>query len=155
MATRTSRVWDCWQALWELIVRVHGTGLQIEFGDPGKDVQYEVIAVPGTIEGPANGQEWATMGQRSKDELFGLQVVFVAGVQGQSSLEARDRLRELMDPVEAELRTMVGQQPAQGVQLGVDGVVWAAVASVSPTVFLGDEGFVGYGEMTVVVKARI
>lgn len=155
MATRTSRVWDCWQALYELIVSVHGTGLQIEFGDPGEDVQYEVIAVTGVIEGPDNSQLWATMGQRARDETFGLQVVFVAGVQGQSSLEARDRLRELMDPVEAEIRTMVGQQPAQGVQLGVDGVVYAEVARVSPTVQMGDEGFVGYGEMTVLVKARI
>jgi hypothetical protein len=129
--------------------------VQTGFVDPGRDVEHETICVVGTVENPNNQSVWATLGQRQREETFGLLVVFWAAEPGQEAAEAMARLRELTDPVEAALRTVAGTQPTKWLQLGVPGVVWAEAAAVAPEVMIGQAGYVGYCEMTVAVRARI
>lgn len=148
----TSRIWQVWQTVYDQCLDIAWPALpepvEVYLGDVGKSTARNVVIVYVNRE---TNQDWATTGQRAKDDDFDVMIDFRVWNPGDSAQEAKDKLQQVSDAIEAELRTNF--QGPNGTRL--DGVAWMHVASVLPDVVITDEGWAGFGQIVVHARCRI
>lgn len=117
------------------------------YGFNGKEGGDRVV-VHGPIVSPVD-QDWALLGNRSRDEVFTLLVEFIAGRGSRTCQAANDRAYELVAPAELGLRASV--------QLGLasEGVITVAVKNAEHTEWADDDAWRCAVGMHVRVTARI
>ena len=148
----TSRIWQVWQGVYEMLRDaawpVLPDPIEVFLGDDGGRGARNVVVV---YVGRESTQGWATLGQRAKDDEFDIVIDFRALAPGGTSQEAKDNLQLISDRIETELRTNFQGPNATA----LDGVVWLMVQSVNPDVVIYEEGWVGFGQIVVRAKCRI
>lgn len=147
---RTSLVFDCWEALYQLL---NGAGWaanpttgeipEVTFGGRRDDAN-EMVILPGRTLNDTAAQTWTTQGRPAKEERFLLDVWVFTEVPGMSSLDVQQRLRDLVATVERALRDQTTGLPSGDLLATLDGLQQWGVTDIVPAVGpLGDEGFGG------------
>lgn len=160
MAKLTTRVFDSWDALYNLVraitFPVHaktGEAPTVAFGDL-RNVHTEGIVLPGRLDDrPVSTQTWATMGTPSKNERFRLDILLWTEVPGETAAAAHTRLKTLVNLIETALRNSTTGRP-QGI--AVSGVYEWQIADLAPAVYaLKAEGFGAQCRLEVEFAGRI
>lgn len=148
----TSRIWQVWQAVYDQCLSIVWPTLpdpvEVYLGDVGRSTARNVVIVYVNRE---SSQDWATIGQRAKDDEFDVVIDFRVWNPGDTAQEAKDKLQQVSDAIESEIRTNY-RGPSWG---DLDGVAWMHVASVLPDVVITDEGWAGFGQIVVHARCRI
>lgn len=159
-AVYTSRVWLCWDATFDAIAAVtwpahpSTTVVPVPQFAGSRDVNQEMITVPGIKppEGPAS--DYATMGVVGRDEQFTLVIEIWSevpgyvstGVNTDPSRAVRDRLRDLAALVESAFRDATTGRPKGVTILNVwKHAITATLPHIYPLPALG-----GYGGTVII-----
>jgi|GEM_PF-6267064 len=148
----TSRIWQVWQAVYDICNAIAWPALEQEvevyLSDDPKDSGRNVVVVYANRE---SNQDWATIGQRAKDDEFDINIDFRVWNPGDTAQEAKDKLQLVSDEIESALRTNFQGPNATAIA----GVAWMHVSSVTPNVLVVDEGYAGLGQIIVHARCRI
>jgi hypothetical protein len=158
MAKHTSRVPVCWTALYDALTAAtwpaHPTTGRTPVPDYGGDqnVLDEAVIVPGSAPPGGASQEWRTMGDVTKEEVFRLVIVMWTRVPGRTAVQAKERIEALEAVAEAALRDQTTGLPKGISEAGVR--VWS-VADVEFAVGPDTEGFSASCRMEIQFTCRI
>lgn len=163
MGKYTSRVFACWQALFDLLESqtwpAHPTTgvLPLVVFGASRDLLQEAVVVVGT---PATGPSLETVTNLSKEDVFALQIRAASEVPGVEIGATIARVAELADVVQDALRdTATGRMTTafNGANAShrVDGVIDWRLSQVRTTAYPTTEGFGAYAELDVMFKTRI
>lgn len=148
----TSRIWQVWQAVYDICNDIAWPALdepvEVYLGDEGKTTARNVVVVYANRE---SNQDWATLGQRAKDDEFDINIDFRVWNPGDTAQEAKDKLQQVSDAIELALRTNFQGPNA----VAIDGVAWMLVTTVTPNVLIVDEGWAGFCQIIVHARCRI
>jgi hypothetical protein len=144
----TSLVFTCWERLYQAVSSAvfppHPVTAQspvVAFGGV-RDVNSEMVVLPGRSQDDRARQTWITQGRPSKQEDFTLDVEVWTTVPGMTAMEAKNRVAELVAVIEACLRDQTTGLPIDIGLDATDGLKQWSVSEIVPTVGpLDTEGF--------------
>lgn len=165
MAKRTTRIFDTWLAMFDLLNvpskwpahQLTGKQPDIVFGDDSAIMQESVFVL---CQNPDDGSAFdrETSGSPGFDERFVIRILIGSRVPGVDQRQALARLKELVAVVETELRNPANGRPAGEFHTSVPGVMTWHVSRISPSVFPLTEpeaGWSGVAQVDVTFMARI
>lgn len=124
-------------------------GVQVTYGWPGNDLQHESVWV-GATRGPVTIPTMRA-GRKARDDLFTIDVHFMAGTPGQPDAETADaRVEELYTALEDVLATKNTLDDLDGILRAIQN---GDVEFADPQAT--DQGWVGFCTATVEIHARL
>ena len=162
----TTRVWDCWDQVYDGLAAATWPAHPLTLKVPpvqyagSREVAKEMVTVPGMKPPAAPQQDFATLGNVSRDESFTLVVYLWSQVPGyidathghDPSRLVRNRVRDLTAVVESTFRDLVTGRP-RGIT--VPGVWKHEITSIVPTVGPIEGGFAAASTIEITFTARI
>ena len=162
----TSATFDVWEVV---TARLKDVGFptaagapdapSVWFGDPDQPqpdehgnvpMALERIVVVGIVDTPS--VDWGAIGQLAREEVWRFPIVVVTALEGMTSTQARDRLRDLTRLIELDVHAI---QAAAKTDI-YDPPEWhkyprwsVAVESVKSAIYGGPSGYVGQAEVVI------